>query len=160
MTQCLICWDEVDNLHVTSCNHHFCQACINKWLESHDNCPYCRSQLKETVETTITEEVSSFLNTTFPIRSWTIFDHSITLGSLSSFTITVSLRYQRNWVPSSWIDYFAQTYRMDLVHFLNSGVVGTLFLNGVNPPDEVYLCSRCRYVTTEEYVSRHTRHGF
>ena len=46
--QCSVCLDEInqDTLEVTECNHRFHRACIQRWLEDHDNCPLCRHQLR------------------------------------------------------------------------------------------------------------------
>jgi len=47
--ECPICKDnfEVGNKMLSMpCNHNFHKDCIVKWLEMHNNCPVCRSQLK------------------------------------------------------------------------------------------------------------------
>ena len=42
---CPICIDQITDLHTTECDHKFCKCCIDRWLESHINCPLCRHQL-------------------------------------------------------------------------------------------------------------------
>jgi hypothetical protein len=42
---CSICLeDEVhDNLHKTTCNHVYHKNCIDRWLQTSNTCPYCRT---------------------------------------------------------------------------------------------------------------------
>ncbi len=47
---CPICLTEIENKHITKCNHSFCKCCIDTWLEEHNNCPICRGILKEEEE--------------------------------------------------------------------------------------------------------------
>ena len=50
--QCSVCLVEIDEetdedpIEVTECNHRFHRACLQRWLEDHDNCPLCRHQLR------------------------------------------------------------------------------------------------------------------
>lgn len=43
--KCPICIEEIINEKVTKCNHTFCEGCINKWLETNNSCPTCRTIL-------------------------------------------------------------------------------------------------------------------
>lgn len=43
---CSICLDTKSNIY-TKCGHLYCEPCISKWLKTHDNCPYCRTDLSE-----------------------------------------------------------------------------------------------------------------
>ena len=46
---CPICCETVCNLQ-TSCNHTFCESCIQTWFNSnYKTCPYCRNCLSNTV---------------------------------------------------------------------------------------------------------------
>jgi hypothetical protein len=40
--ECSICHNLLNDPLRTKCGHIFCQICIFKWLERHDNCPICR----------------------------------------------------------------------------------------------------------------------
>ena len=169
MDQCSICLEDITELHVTKCNHKFCKPCIEEWLKNRDSCPYCRTTLQETWvwDGSLRRQyqhsfqlVSQLLNSTFPVGSWTMFDHRATIENLSQHIVAISLRGQTNWVPQAWINFYGRTHRMDLVHLLNSGVRGILFIDGIIPPENIYICPRCRHVTTEEFVSRHIRHPF
>ena len=43
---CSICLnDEVHCDITTSCNHSFHKECLDKWLDRHDTCAYCRTYL-------------------------------------------------------------------------------------------------------------------
>ena len=43
--KCPVCWDTLQNPCVMeSCQHQFCQACLDLWLEDHAVCPYCRTR--------------------------------------------------------------------------------------------------------------------
>ena len=35
------------NKHKTICNHEFCKACIDRWLETKNSCPCCRERLND-----------------------------------------------------------------------------------------------------------------
>lgn len=42
---CAICLEVTgDRIIKTVCGHHFCSPCINKWLETRNVCPYCRTK--------------------------------------------------------------------------------------------------------------------
>jgi len=153
MAQCLICWEDITDLHVTTCNHQFCKSCIDQWLQSHDDCPYCRTKLQSNFD-----KVSRFINNVFPTVPWTVFDNYINLNSLSTYLVTLRLNGQRDWVPQAWVTHYAQTNRMDMVHLLNSGVRGCLFLNGVDPPEVLYICNTCTYVQTRAFSMSHSLH--
>ncbi len=52
ISSCRICLLEFDNASIkktTTCQHEFCEACLNKWLETHNTCPICRSVLHNNV---------------------------------------------------------------------------------------------------------------
>lgn len=38
---CAICYQELQNARITSCNHYFHGVCLRKWLYVQDNCPLC-----------------------------------------------------------------------------------------------------------------------
>ena len=41
---CPICLDVMEEPRKFSgCDHHFCKACIEKWMEDEDTCPVCRT---------------------------------------------------------------------------------------------------------------------
>lgn len=46
ISDCSICFSE-SNI-ITSCDHQFCKTCIDKWLENHSTCPYCRQKIEKT----------------------------------------------------------------------------------------------------------------
>lgn len=39
---CSICLAALDNPVALPCNHMFCRACIEEWLDRERNCPNCR----------------------------------------------------------------------------------------------------------------------
>jgi len=43
--QCSICYDYINNYHITPCNHIFCKNCIQIWLTKNNSCPYCRQEI-------------------------------------------------------------------------------------------------------------------
>ena len=45
---CPICCDTVCNIQ-SSCNHTFCESCIQTWFDKNKTCPYCRACLTNTV---------------------------------------------------------------------------------------------------------------
>ena len=49
--QCLICHRSTAECRLRmrklSCGHQFCRACIDRWLETKDSCPYCRQKVSE-----------------------------------------------------------------------------------------------------------------
>ena len=48
-TECTICLlDYNDETKTkTECNHFFHQECLDKWLETNNSCPLCRTELKK-----------------------------------------------------------------------------------------------------------------
>jgi len=42
---CPIC-QESDDCYMTSCDHHFCNPCLKKWLTKRDTCPTCRTIIR------------------------------------------------------------------------------------------------------------------
>ncbi len=47
---CCICLEDIEDetdLTRTKCNHTYHTNCINEWLENHNTCPLCRSELSE-----------------------------------------------------------------------------------------------------------------
>ena len=163
MEQCPICLEEIKQLRVTQCNHKFCKPCIEEWIKHHDTCPQCRRQFRSRFRCQQryrepADPVSQLMNRTFPIGSWSISSYSATVETLSQYLVAISLGRQTNWVPSSWVEYYQRTNRMNLVNFLNSGVRGMLFIDGIEAPQHLYLCPRCKYVTSEQFVLRFMRH--
>lgn len=47
---CSICYEEVNDIFITKCNHSFCKACLNKWLMQKNSCPLCRKILTMTAK--------------------------------------------------------------------------------------------------------------
>lgn len=50
--RCPVCLEQfiqndTKNIVRLSCNHLFCQSCINKWLTKHKKCPCCQVDLEE-----------------------------------------------------------------------------------------------------------------
>lgn len=45
--QCLICFDDYNNVFRTKCNHNYCIECSEKWFIEKDEsfCPYCRRNI-------------------------------------------------------------------------------------------------------------------
>lgn len=63
---CSICLDTIDNLFVTNCGHYFHKHCIDRWLNTNDNCPLCRTiniSVEEVYNYTYTEEINNNNNT-------------------------------------------------------------------------------------------------
>lgn len=45
---CVVCQDDVaSDCRKTLCNHYFCSACIQPWLDKHKTCPVCLTDLEE-----------------------------------------------------------------------------------------------------------------
>lgn len=45
--ECPICQETTATPKITSCQHTFCVSCLDKWLETNNTCPMCRSQISE-----------------------------------------------------------------------------------------------------------------
>lgn len=57
---CPICHNDNINRWVkTSCNHDFCQECIERWLKDHKTCPICRHILIQVAIRKFTAEIVS-----------------------------------------------------------------------------------------------------
>jgi hypothetical protein len=42
--ECPICMDEINtDVLITNCGHHFCQKCMDVWLNKNNTCPICRN---------------------------------------------------------------------------------------------------------------------
>lgn len=51
---CKICFENDKDIRVEPCNHLLCTYCLIKWQESEgQGCPYCRTEIKETVQITM-----------------------------------------------------------------------------------------------------------
>jgi len=57
---CPICFNQIQasQMVITSCNHHFCQQCLQEWLFNHNTCPICRLN----IETSLLFENSNDIN--------------------------------------------------------------------------------------------------
>ena len=42
---CPICYNAPSNVQILDCQHKYCSICINKWNNSKDTCPLCRTQM-------------------------------------------------------------------------------------------------------------------
>ncbi len=62
MEQCCICFDNKKLVNIGECQHEFCSKCIEKWKESSNNCPLCRSNIN--------------------------YNNRITIGNLNGLTVT------------------------------------------------------------------------
>lgn len=63
--KCPICLEGIINKKVTTCNHSFCECCIDKWLETNNTCPSCRTILIISETTFSTFTPSNFPQPTF-----------------------------------------------------------------------------------------------
>lgn len=45
--ECSVCLDTISSADIkrTTCNHCFHRKCLDKWLENHETCPYCRKTI-------------------------------------------------------------------------------------------------------------------
>lgn len=51
---CKICFENDKDIRVEPCNHLLCTSCLLAWQESDgQGCPYCRTEIKETVQITM-----------------------------------------------------------------------------------------------------------
>lgn len=51
---CKICFENDKDIRVEPCNHLLCTSCLLAWQESEgQGCPYCRTEIKETVQITM-----------------------------------------------------------------------------------------------------------
>ncbi len=47
-SECVICSETLlESIRPTRCGHFMHPECLNKWLETNENCPVCRTQLIE-----------------------------------------------------------------------------------------------------------------
>jgi hypothetical protein len=47
---CPICYEKMQTMITTNCNHEFCDSCVKSYLESctkHPTCPLCREKTRE-----------------------------------------------------------------------------------------------------------------
>lgn len=93
--ECSICIEKIldNDTHITKCNHIFHTECINKWFESNNNCPYCRTELKQlqnTVQTNLNTDIYNISNNPFAL-------------------------YPQNYEPSGTVN----PYRTSLLHSFN-----------------------------------------
>ena len=48
---CPICWESMESYFIstqtTECNHTFHRGCLERWLDTHNTCPVCRTELFE-----------------------------------------------------------------------------------------------------------------
>lgn len=70
--QCLICHRSTTDCRLRmrklGCGHQFCRACIDRWLDTKDSCPYCRQKVSEQTRAKIRSqnETSVSATTTAP----------------------------------------------------------------------------------------------
>jgi hypothetical protein len=63
---CSICYETTNNKGSirTICNHVFCKKCFQKWTQTHDSCPLCRTHVKQIpsypIETFLMNETDMF----------------------------------------------------------------------------------------------------
>lgn len=56
--ECPICQETIATPKITSCRHTFCQACLDKWLETNNTCPMCRTQIRDINNFTQTSDLT------------------------------------------------------------------------------------------------------
>jgi len=55
--QCNICTEElIERKAVIDCGHFFCLACIQKWSEIENTCPYCKQEFTKITEKRIRKQ--------------------------------------------------------------------------------------------------------
>ena len=60
---CPICVGVFRKVRLTStCKHNFCKKCLSKWLYDHSDCPYCRTKISSTNESTPNEQLQDTIN--------------------------------------------------------------------------------------------------
>jgi hypothetical protein len=45
--ECPICLDQIKYATVGSCMHHFCYLCLTKYCELNNQCPICKTKIRE-----------------------------------------------------------------------------------------------------------------
>lgn len=55
MVDCVICY-EVSNL-MSSCKHHYCKSCFDKWFSINSICAYCRQKTVSQYSTNLEQEL-------------------------------------------------------------------------------------------------------
>lgn len=63
--ECSICFEALDgtkdqNLFITPCDHIFCLTCIAKSLLRSNLCPYCRSDIGDSIKNEVNERIKKF----------------------------------------------------------------------------------------------------
>ncbi|XP_046546053.1 RING finger protein 141-like [Haliotis rubra] len=53
--ECCICMDRKSEI-ILSCNHEFCETCIDSWNVAHNTCPLCRCKVESTDDTWVLAE--------------------------------------------------------------------------------------------------------
>ena len=43
---CPICYEDIKELQILDCHHHFCESCIGNWTKVNSNCPVCRAPVQ------------------------------------------------------------------------------------------------------------------
>lgn len=60
--ECSICLECIDDEKTkTTCGHYFHKSCLNTWLQKHNTCPVCRTQISKS--TMITYRISIYPDT-------------------------------------------------------------------------------------------------
>ena len=44
---CPICFEKIINSAIGSCSHHFCYNCLLQWCKLNDQCPICKTNIRE-----------------------------------------------------------------------------------------------------------------
>ena len=163
--ECPVCFAKLTEATVekTVCNHSFCRPCLERWKQQNNTCPYCREVISE-ARPVVMEATRHLLVGSDALirRMFRGVNYSIvraaTIGPFLSHNIRIELNGERDWVPDLWKAYYRNSYRNDMVELLNSGLNGCLLLNGINPPNELFYCSRCKYIVLERSaLDNHTR---
>lgn len=45
MNNCCICWQDCNYMVSLTCNHSFCNECLNTWRQTSNSCPLCRQNI-------------------------------------------------------------------------------------------------------------------
>ena len=101
------------------------------------------------------DEVAIALDALLPNVSWeNDCDYQeVTFENFHQCKITLYLTKQTNWLPLLWIEYYTINNNEKAIKFFNSGVRGIIPTVGLQPPEEIFVCRKCQYVTSKNETS-------